>query len=220
LGIFADWDIQDAFANKAGYDASRKMGYVYSLDPDTVYAAIKVLSAGTAFNYSLDNINGGGGGVDMSSNNFTTDEKYQTLSSNRLSAGAPSGQDVAHVVSSGSFTLNPGEQETIAFALIAGDSLIDIQTSSDAAQDKYNVIGVDEVDEVKGVSFYPNPTQGIINVRSDETIEQILVRNLLGELIQTPTSNTIDISGYPNGVYFIEVLTQTGEIKKKVILSK
>ena len=220
LGIFADWDIQDAYANKAGYDASRKMGYVHSLASDTVYAAIQLLSGSTSFNYSLDNINGGGGGVDMSSNNFTTDEKYQTLSSNRLAAGAPNGQDVAHVVSAGGFSLNPGEQETIAFALLAGDSLTDLQISADAAQSKYNVIGVEELATLKTVDLYPNPTKGMITVQSKEEIQKITLKNSLGVNIQEFDTKYIDLSTYANGIYFIHVVTQKSETVQKIVLSK
>jgi len=41
-GIFADWDIMNANGNQAGYDPSRKMGYVRSLSFDTVYAAVQL----------------------------------------------------------------------------------------------------------------------------------------------------------------------------------
>lgn len=220
LGIFADWDIQDAYANKAGFDASRKMGYVHSLVPDTIYAAIKLLSNTTAFNYSLDNITGGGGGVDISANDFSTSEKYQTLSSNRMSAGASSGQDVAHVVSSGGFSLNPGETETIAFAIIAGDSLADIQQSADAAQSKYNVIGVEEINQQNDLVVYPNPSSGIINLVSNNVVKQVVVKNLLGEKIIVASSKKVDISSLSNGIYILEITLHESTIKKKVILSK
>ncbi len=220
LGIFADWDIQDPYKNKAGFDASRNMGYVYSLEQDTVYAAIKLLSSALAFNYSLDNITGGGGGVDISANNYTTAEKYQTLSTNRMSAGAPNGQDVAHVVSSGSFTLNPGETETIAFAIIAGDSLTDIQTSADAAQTKYNVIGVEEINSENNFVIYPNPTKGLITIIGDEEVKFITLRNILGENLLLSKNHQIDLNSYPDGVYFIEIETDHGKSIKKVLKTK
>lgn len=220
LGIFADWDIQDAYANKAGFDASRKMGYVHSLQADTLYAAIKLLSSANVFNYSLDNITGGGGGVDISANNFSTSEKYQTLSSNRFSAGDPNGQDVAHVVSSGTFSLNPGETETIAFAIIAGDSLADIQQSADAAQSKYNVIGVEEINQNNGLVVYPNPSSGIVNIGSGELIKKVTIRNVLGEVILQTHHHKIDLSKYPDGIYFIEINTDKGRTIQKLLKTR
>jgi subtilisin family serine protease len=217
VGLFADWDIQDAYKNKSGYDASRKMGYVHSLEPDTIYGAIKVLSSTNANNYSIDYVTGGAGGVDMNGG-FTTAEKYTTLSTNRLSAGAPNGQDVMHTVSSGSFTLNPGEEQMVSFAIIAGDSLLDIQTSADAAQTKYeNVIGVSEIDLEKAFTVYPNPTTGKIEVKSNENMEYITLKNVLGETLKQFNTNQLNISNYPNGIYFIEVKTKKGISSTKLV---
>ena len=217
VGLFADWDIQDAYKNKSGYDAARKMGYVHSLDPDTVYAAIKVLSSTNANNYSIDYVSGGAGGVDMNGG-FTTAEKYTTLSTNRLSAGAPTGQDVMHTVSSGGFTLNPGEEQIVSFAIIAGDSLLDIQASADAAQTKYeNVVGVAEIDVEKAFNVYPNPTTGKMEVKSDENMEYITLKNVLGETLQQFKTSKIDISNFPVGIYVVEVKTKKGIFSTKVV---
>ncbi|NQX99360.1 MAG: S8 family serine peptidase, partial [Flavobacteriales bacterium] len=131
-GIFADWDIENAGVNKAGYDVARKMGYVHSLGNDTLYAAIKVLSGTAGLNYSLDL--DGSGVINPNAGGFTTSEKYTSLSTNRSAAGGAFGADVAHVVSSGGFNLNAGEHIQVAFAIIAGDSLTDIQLSADSAQ--------------------------------------------------------------------------------------
>ena len=217
VGLFADWDIQDAYKNKSGYDASRKMGYVHSLEPDTIYAAIKLLSASTVYNYSIDYVSGGAGGIDMNGG-FTTVEKFTTISSNRLSAGAPNGQDVMHVVSSGNFTLNPGEEQFVSFAIIAGDSLLDVQASADAAQTKYiDAIGIEEL-IIKNEAFvYPNPTTGKIEVKSDEVIEFIILKNVLGETLKQFETTQIDISNYQNGVYFIEVTTDRGSLLTKIV---
>jgi len=217
VGLFADWDIQDAYKNKSGYDAARKMGYVHSLEPDTIYAAIKLLSNLSALNYSIDYVAGGAGGIDMNAG-FTTAEKFTTLSTNRLSAGAPNGQDVMHTISSGSFVLNPGEEELIAFAIIAGDSLMDIQESADAAQTKYlNVIGVEEQNIDETMLIYPNPSKGIFELIGKDKIEKVVIKNLLGETIEQVSSTRVDISNYPVGVYLLEVTTKKGVVSKKVI---
>jgi hypothetical protein len=176
-----------------------------------------VLSSTNANNYSIDYVTGGAGGVDMNGG-FTTAEKYTTLSTNRLSAGAPNGQDVMHTVSSGSFTLNPGEEQMVSFAIIAGDSLLDIQTSADAAQTKYeNVIGVSEIDLEKAFTVYPNPTTGKIEVKSNENMEYITLKNVLGETLKQFNTNQLNISNYPNGIYFIEVKTKKGISSTKLV---
>ncbi len=218
-GIFADWDIKDAMQNKAGYDATRKMGYVYALDSDSLYAAIKVLSFAAANNYSLDL--DGSSGIDPNGSGYTTDEKYLSLSTNKNEAGNPTGADVAHVVSSGSFNLLPGDSINVAFAIIAGDSLLDIQASADAAQVKYDLeVGIEELGDENEVVIYPNPTTGVIQLLSDEVIKQVTVKNMLGEEILTTKQKTIDLSNYPNGIYLVEIETEKEVVKKKAILSR
>jgi serine protease len=218
-GIFADWDIVDYTINKAAYDATRKMGYAYSMTNDTIYAAIKLLSSGAGLNYSLDL--DGSGGIDVNNGGFITSEKYGTLSTNRASSGGAGGADIAHVVATGNFSLNPGEHELIGFAIIAGDSLQDIQASADAAQNSYDSdpLSIAENNE-NDFSIYPNPTTGELTVFSDEVVELIIIRNVLGEKVEEFTSSKIDISSYPNGVYFVELITEKLKIVKKVVLSK
>ncbi|MBL4593039.1 MAG: S8 family serine peptidase [Flavobacteriales bacterium] len=218
-GIFADWDIIDYTTNKAEYDFTRKMGYAHSLNNDTIYAAIKVLSANVGLTYSLDL--DGSGGIDANGGGFTTLEKYGTLSTNRNAAGGANGADIAHVVSTGNFSLNPGEHEIVAFAIIAGDSLSDIQASADAAQVHYDndALSIEENIEDK-FRLYPNPTTGELTVLSDEKIVLIVIRNMLGETIQKFTSSKIDISSYPNGFYFVEVVTEKSKRIEKIVLAK
>jgi len=229
-GLFADWDIQNYALNASGFDAARKMGFVRSLESDSTYAAIKLLTNGTAVNYCLDNVSGGAGGVDIS-NGYTTAEKYTTLSTNKLTAGLPSGQDVAHVVSSGGFTINAGDSITVAFALIAGVGLTDIQASADAAQTVYeNIIGVEELNENNVFTLYPNPTDGKINLKMNR-MENVEIKNIsiynvfkaelsLDFQIKSSSNIQIDLSALSNGVYFIELQTDSKSYIKKIVVGK
>lgn len=218
-GIFADWDIVDANANKTAYDAGRKMGYAHSLNTDTIYTAIQLLSSSSVNNYGMDL--DGSGGIDVGGG-FSSSEKYGTLSTSRNSSGGLFGGDIAHVVSSGNFNLNPGDHEIVVFALIAGDSLIGIQASADAAQIKYlnDPLSIDELVSEKPAIVYPNPTKGNLSIKSSRQILSIFLKNILGESMEQFNTNIIDISNYPNGIYFIEVLTEEGQFSEKVILAK
>lgn len=217
-GIFADWDIVSPNTNKAGVDVANKMGYVYVLATDSVYAAIKLLSSNGFVNYALDL--DGSDVINPNSAGFTTDEKYTALSTNRTAAGGINGADVAHVVSGGSFSLAPGQAETVSFAIIAGDSLLDIQASAAAAQVQFNnnPISVAEVNYSATITIYPNPTQGILKVKSTQKVKQVTIKNMLGETISSSQLTNLDISNYANGIYFVEVLTETELLKQKVLL--
>ncbi len=219
-GLFTDWDIIDYATNKAGFDASRKMGYVHSMNNDTIYGAVKVLSVDTGVNYSIDL--DGSGGVNPNSGGFDASEKYITLSTYRNTAGGVTGADVAHVVSSGSFSLNSGQKVSVAFAIIAGDSLSDIQASADAAQIRYvtDAIGISETEQNDDFKIYPNPSHGILNIYSKEKIKIITLKNIFGENLQKFRFGQLDISRYPNGIYLLDVVTEKSKRVQKIVLSK
>jgi ligand-binding sensor domain-containing protein len=74
------------------------------------------------------------------------------------------------------------------------------------------------------VSLSPNPTHGMITVRSGkENISRILVRNLLGrEVADVFVSNlpdcTLDLPKVPAGLYLATVITSNSVVSKKLIL--
>jgi hypothetical protein len=223
-GIFADWDIPAYANNKASEDASRKMGYCWSTDAAGLYAGIKVLNAGPFNHYAIDNVTGGGGGMDLS-DGFSGAEKYTSLSTPRAAAGntAATGNDVIDVVSSGPFNLVPGDSVTIAFALIAGEDVSMIQSAADAAQIRYDnsiIMGTDPLDLVGAgglQSVFPNPASNAVSisfgiVRSGPvsigvySLQGALVKEVFAEPLSAGsyTLNT-DISGLAAGAYVLRL---------------
>ena len=79
-------------------------------------------------------------------------------------------------------------------------------------------------------NIYPNPSSGIINIKIKENQANdisISICNILGEKvseneIQNPPSENIsfDLSGYPNGVYFVKIQYGTQNIVQKFSLLK
>ena len=219
VGIFADWDIVDANLNKAKFDKDNKLSYVHSFNNEALYAGIKVLSNTNALAYCIDedadiSINGSG---------FSTEEKYLALSTSRINAGGNLGNDVAHVVSSGPLNLSPGERTRIAFAIIAGDNLNDLEESAASAQIKYISDNLDFIQKgERGNEFviYPNPTSGKIRINTKDYLKLVTVTNVVGEIVTQKKTPFIDISQHPNGIYLVEVLTARGRSIQKVILSR
>lgn len=76
-------------------------------------------------------------------------------------------------------------------------------------------ISVEEISTVNFVVF-PNPTEGMISIESQKTIESIIVYNLIGEQVtvlnalNTNTLSQIDVSELAKGVYIIELTTTSG----------
>ncbi len=82
-------------------------------------------------------------------------------------------------------------------------------------------VGIDE-NTLDGVSIFPNPSEGIINVTNDNNnSNNITVYNTLGKVVFTQsvnTSTTINLSAQGTGVYVIEVTNENGSFVERVII--
>jgi hypothetical protein len=64
--------------------------------------------------------------------------------------------------------------------------------------------------------IYPNPTSGIFQV-SGEGILEVEIRDAAGSLIYKGNSASPDITGKPNGIYYVKITTEKGSVVKKVV---
>ncbi|MFM8917183.1 MAG: T9SS type A sorting domain-containing protein [Bacteroidota bacterium] len=210
-GIFADWDIQDYSLNKGNENASLKMGYVYNTTATGLWAGIKLLTATPFKHYAIDNI-AGGGGANLS-DGYSTSEKYTTLSTNRAtSGGTGTGNDVIDVVSTGPFTIPAGDSVRVAFALIAGDELNDLNNSAGNAQIKYDGLftGIAPIGSSNGqLMVSPNPVRDQLqfSVGTEKRIESIRILDVTGRdvMFKDAVNGSIDVSSLPSGTYFLQV---------------
>ncbi|MBL4655825.1 MAG: T9SS type A sorting domain-containing protein [Bacteroidia bacterium] len=75
------------------------------------------------------------------------------------------------------------------------------------------------------IIIYPNPATHNLTVDfGDLKVEEIRLINAIGQVIYSekiskPTIHQLDISEYNNGIYFLEILSQQGIIRKEVILN-
>lgn len=68
------------------------------------------------------------------------------------------------------------------------------------------------------ISFYPNPTSGIINIVANQTIDKTTIRTILGQTIMNFENTTsLDISSLAKGTYLITVETALGDETQKII---
>ncbi len=230
-GILADWDISGNL-NKADFDAGNNLGYCYS-SQSGIYAGIKLLSNTAPINsYAIDNVSGGAGGIDPVGGISAT-EKYTSLTTTRAHGGGTgNGNDVMHVVSSGPFNLLPGDTAEVAFALLAGDSLADLQSTAIAAQNKYDGFLVTNYSKQNdaGVFFvYPNPASQVAYVRVNDhennNLNRFTISDISGKIIAvtlTAISNglyTIDTHNLDNGLYIINAVTGSKTFTNKLILN-
>ena len=235
-GIFADWNIMNYKLNKADSDNTNRIGYVWSTEPNNNYTGIKLLSTSAPFNhYAIDNVTGGNGGIDLS-DNFTTQEKFISLSTGRGQAGTNSnGTDIISVVSSGPYNLSPGDSAIIAFALLAGNNIEDLKETAVAAQTKYDsevlplhTISLKPREELLLGVAYPNPAIDRVTlefVLPQAALVSISLYNSLGQeaaiLLSQYMENgkhsiQADINNFANGIYLIKLTADGHSIYGKV----
>ncbi len=62
------------------------------------------------------------------------------------------------------------------------------------------------------VSIYPNPTNSIINIETEKTISKIEFFNVQGEIVKTDNKGHISIQDLSNGLYFVKIIFDDGNL--------
>jgi len=133
------------------------------------------------------------------------------------------------------YMLNEGELtddeidvlESIAFQTpyIGGDAvysarnLLDIDVSDEGVYYREQE-SIDHVEDLT-VSVYPNPSNGLYNIKSTQELTRVEVYNLIGRLVKqvdlTANEYELDLSSEPNGIYLVKFNVSGKEIWKKAI---
>lgn len=68
-------------------------------------------------------------------------------------------------------------------------------------------------------SLYPNPAQTTVNIKLPEriTLTQVNIYNMLGQLISTAKTDSIDVAALNTGIYYIEAVTSGGSATKAFV---
>lgn len=71
------------------------------------------------------------------------------------------------------------------------------------------------------LTYYPNPVKDVLTLTNDESIEQVMVYNLIGQLVHNKFYNSthaeVNLVGLTNGVYMIKVKSAGNEKTIKVV---
>jgi subtilisin family serine protease len=228
-GLFADWDLGNAAKNNAGFNASLKTGYVFTVPQDSLYTGIRILGNNQAVFHAVDNIPGGAGGIDMY-DGYSGWEKYYTLSTNRLTTTAGiSGTDVVSITSSGPFQVLPDSSVRIAFALLGGNSKPELEAAAQLAEIFYQTTGlplhIKEQKQIPPFRIFPNPIDESFNVQFNTEfgsavavqVTDLSGRTILQQKINTPITS-IETSRIPAGVYFLRIRSETAEWNQRIVV--
>lgn len=79
----------------------------------------------------------------------------------------------------------------------------------------------DDFNKELSIQVYPNPTQDVLSIKSDSTINSIQLYDAQGRLLFTKLAgegtSTIDLSSRASGIYFLKIITEEGVKTEKVI---
>lgn len=72
---------------------------------------------------------------------------------------------------------------------------------------------------VENLKVYPNPVADFVNIEmeSDLVLKKVVFYNMNGEIMKVSDCKNTDISIFPKGTYLVEVMTQKGIIRAKII---
>ena len=91
---------------------------------------------------------------------------------------------------------------------------------SEALEKDYE--GVDEIDG-NMVSVYPNPAKDMLTIECAGA-KRITIVSMLGEVVYDAAASsdimTIDLGYYQSGMYFLNIVTEKGQLTKKITVSK
>jgi uncharacterized repeat protein (TIGR03803 family) len=90
---------------------------------------------------------------------------------------------------------------------------------------KYGIVtDITEHNSKSDIDLFPNPTTGVFSIHNSEKIKSIEVFNLIGKKLYGSIINAdtfeVDLSNFPNGVYFINISTDRSSVVKKVAINK
>jgi uncharacterized delta-60 repeat protein len=84
-----------------------------------------------------------------------------------------------------------------------------------------NALKLEDYNRDNSLKVYPNPTNSIINIQSDFTINTIELYDIQGRILSTSLENSndvnFDISKRQNGLYFLKIKTEKGIKVVKIV---
>jgi hypothetical protein len=162
----------------------------------------------------------------ISDSTFIDDDGNNTLTYHaKLTSGSPLPAWLTFDTITGTFTGTPSNIETLYIRVTAIDTA-GAQAATNFKIMVNNPVSIDQINgQHDGVRIYPNPTSGLINITpgsfsgNNATVE---IRNPEGKVIllkadQNMTS--IDLTGYPKGMYILKLFNDREMIVRKIVLN-
>jgi Secretion system C-terminal sorting domain len=99
---------------------------------------------------------------------------------------------------------------------LTGANYYRLQEVADDGSSVYSEIrNVNFAGSAIGVSYYPNPTHDRVTISSSNTLQSVMLTTIDGRILQTADGfapgQSLDLSRYPSGIYFLIMQTADGQ---------
>lgn len=233
VGLYADWELRKPYANRANTDMDLNLAYCYS-DLGGAYVGMQLLSSWPFFSYQFNN-SGADGSINIY-DGFINSEKWAAITTNRLQAGMQGyGNDVSSMISSGPFSINPGDTLELNFALLAGDYLSDLKHQAQNNWDWFFNTASVPTQQYTSSRFnlshpIPNPAQDLVNFEYFTSQDETLTFELFdaqGRQVATLFKSTVragshevnfNLQDFKSGVYLLKMTNSEGQYRSQRLI--
>jgi len=230
IALYMDWDVGIGGGSNRAYLADDGITAVTQrLEPGYPIVGMRLLSplpSGASVQYYAINNNGSDNSLSIY-DGFSTDEKWQSLSEPRLSAGV---NDISQVYGLKNLPLLSSDSIELTYVIGLATDIELLNQTLDLTEKAYKNLFVNAVqassERLQQLSVYPNPFNDHLQLswnspEKDRTsLAQIEVFDMLGrKLFEKKTNgNSMRLGNLqlPNGVYLISVKQGSTEFRKQI----
>lgn len=222
VGFFHDFDLINYAQNQLRTDFYR---YLHTTNSsDSLWVAVQFLTQNLPFGAnSIDVVDGGAGGIALF-NSFSENQKYAALTENRWESGTTTiqGNDVAGVVHTKLNNLAIGDSAVFAVAILAANSLSELEQEADSIYFLYNgslptnVRTVALTEDLIEVSTTQNNIQ-IIGL-NPATIQVFSIDGQLIYRTKISKNNRLNMPVKTQGIYIIQAENAEQNQSKKIVV--
>ncbi|MFC1475298.1 S8 family serine peptidase, partial [Candidatus Zixiibacteriota bacterium] len=240
VGLYMDWDVPFYGSNAGGYEQADDFAWIaYRSNTINIdFRGVKIVDGitQTAFTTLGANV-----AYEYPGDGFTETEKMEGLTNGFATADSfkVNTNDLVQIVAT-SISLGIGELDTVAFALLAGETLPEIKTTAALSSSAYDgfITDIKEIDNLPYLpenytlfQNYPNPFNPVTTISFElpkVSEYTVTIYNLIGQKVEQFSGKADaglvriqwDAGNHASGVYLYHLLADEYSASKKMLLLK
>ena len=127
IGVATDWDVGEPFNNRGAYDSGSLLSYVYEAGA----------SPGNPNYYGVAALTGAVSGFELSARDLNTDAELYAAATN-IGSNPTAPDDLRGLLATGPYSIPADGSIEVAFAVVGGADLTDLQANADRARQVFN----------------------------------------------------------------------------------